>query len=407
MLAHTLKTALKVFLRRKFFTGVNLFGTALTLLVLVVATALLEHTIGPHAPELNGDRSLGVFNAKLRGDHYATNGPPGWKLLDLTVHGLPGAERVSIHSGFAPVATYQTGRKVDFYLKRTDAEFFRVFALRFLEGGPFGEEEVKTAARVAVLNASTKSKLFGADPAVGRTVETDGQRFRVVGVVEDVPSLRLTVFSDVWVPVTTARGDGYKQELIGSFLATIVGRTRADLPGIREEFRRRVAAVPLPKPGERLECAAETYVEAVAREFGFDENGTLAMTAIALALALLFMALPAINLVNLNVSRMLERASEIGVRKSFGATSRRLVGQFVLENVLLSLTGGMLGLLASLAVLAVINANDFIPYAKVGLNLPVFAAGLGFALVFGVLSGAYPAFHMSRLHPVTALRGGN
>jgi putative ABC transport system permease protein len=384
---------------------VNLFGTALTLLVLVVATAMLEHTVGPHPPEGNADRSVGVFLARLRGDNRNTNGPPGWKLLDLTLRGLPGAEHASIHSAFAPAATYQTGKKVDFYLKRVDAEFFRVFTLRFLEGGPFSDAEEKTAARVAVINAATRRKLFGADSALGKTLETDGQRFRVIGVVEDVSMLRLSPFADVWVPITTFRGE-YRHELVGSFLGTIVARSRADLPGIREEYRRRVATVPVPE-GERLESFAETLPETVTRELGFSEGGSLAMLAIVAILALLFMALPAINLVNLNVSRILERASEIGVRKSFGATSRRLVGQFVFENVLLSLAGGALGLLASVLVLHAINAAGFIPYAKVGLNLPVFAAGLVFALVFGVLSGTYPAFRMSRLHPVVALRGGN
>ena len=131
------------------------------------------------------------------------------------------------------------------------------------------------------------------------------------------------------------------------------------------------------------------------------------LLAIGLFVALLFMALPAINLMNLNLSRILERASEIGVRKSFGATSRNLVGQFVTENVVLSLVGGALGFLLSIAVLQAINTTDLLPYARLVVNLRVFGIGFAFALFFGVLSGAYPAFRMSRLHPVIALRGGN
>src|SRR5256885_1583041 len=73
--------------------------------------------------------------------------------------------------------------------------------------------------------------------------------------------------------------------------------------------------------------------------------GTL--VAIIAAVALLFMALPTLNLVNLNVSRILERASEIGVRKAFGASSRALLGQFLVENVVLTLIGGALGLALS------------------------------------------------------------
>jgi putative ABC transport system permease protein len=117
------------------------------------------------------------------------------------------------------------------------------------------------------------------------------------------------------------------------------------------------------------------------------------------------MLLPTINLVNLNVSRIMERASEIGVRKAFGASSRTLVGQFVVENVLLTLLGGVVGLAVSALVLDALSASGLVQYARFSLNLRIFGYGLALALFFGVLSGVYPAWRMSRLHPVEALRG--
>jgi putative ABC transport system permease protein len=120
---------------------------------------------------------------------------------------------------------------------------------------------------------------------------------------------------------------------------------------------------------------------------------------------LLFMLLPSLNLININLSRILDRASEIGVRKAFGASSRALVGQFVVENLVLTLIGAMAGLVLAGLVLGALNASGLLPYAQLTLNYRIFFYGLAMALFFGVLSAIYPAWRMSKLHPVQALRG--
>ena len=124
-----------------------------------------------------------------------------------------------------------------------------------------------------------------------------------------------------------------------------------------------------------------------------------------LGLGLLFLLLPALNLININVSRTLERASEIGVRKAFGATAGRLVGQFLVENIFLTLLGGVLGLGLAAGVLALLNGSHFLPYSQFELNGRVYAVALGIVLFFGILSGAYPAYKMSKLQAVKALKG--
>ena len=119
------------------------------------------------------------------------------------------------------------------------------------------------------------------------------------------------------------------------------------------------------------------------------------------------MLLPAVNLMNLNTSRIMERASEIGVRKAFGASSRALVAQFVIENVVLTLVGAAIGFVLSAWLLTAINASGVIQYAALHLNYRIFAWGVALAIAFGLLSGVYPAWRMSRLHPVQALKGGS
>jgi putative ABC transport system permease protein len=101
----------------------------------------------------------------------------------------------------------------------------------------------------------------------------------------------------------------------------------------------------------------------------------------------------------------MERSGEIGVRKAFGATSGQLAAQLLLENILLCLAGGGLSLLCAWGVLAWLEHAGPLPYLKVSLNFAVFGYGLLLTVVFGVLSGALPAWRMSRLDPVHALKG--
>src|SRR5215475_12370582 len=98
MLRSYLKLAVKILLRRKFFTFVSLFGISFTLLILMVATSMFDAVYGPFPPETKLDRCLGVFGARLSGEHTIRSGNPGYALLDQTVRGLPGAEEVSLHS---------------------------------------------------------------------------------------------------------------------------------------------------------------------------------------------------------------------------------------------------------------------------------------------------------------------
>ena len=101
----------------------------------------------------------------------------------------------------------------------------------------------------------------------------------------------------------------------------------------------------------------------------------------------------------------MERSSEIGVRKAFGASSLTLVGQFVVENVIITLIGGAIALILAIGILEIINSSSLIPYVNFSLNYRIFFNSLVICLFFGLFSGVYPAFKMSRLQPVDALRG--
>ena len=98
MLKHYIVLATKVLLRRKFFTFISLFGISFTLLVLTIATAMLDHAFVPAAPETLQDRTLAAQAAVLFGPHNETRASAGFQLLDQFARNLPCVERLALFS---------------------------------------------------------------------------------------------------------------------------------------------------------------------------------------------------------------------------------------------------------------------------------------------------------------------
>jgi len=414
MINNYIKLALKVLGRRKFFTFISLFGISLTLVVLMVAAAILDNFFAPQQPESRFDRVIGIYTIGMYGERGGYTGNPGYRFVDQYVRPLRDAEMISVFSAQSTAVMYHAGRKIDTHVRRTDGNYWRILDFRFLEGGPFTEADNQSANFVAVITDDMRAKLYGGASALGKTFVLDGRRFRVAGVVKAVPITRTVGFSEIWTPIRTAKTRDYETQWLGDFSAIILARSRADFPKLRAEFDQRVSTFTFedPKRLNRIVAGLDTTFEAVARGFlghGMSQksrNPTMILRGVILLAALLFITLPTMNLVSINLSRIMERASEIGVRKAFGASSRALISQFVVENVVLTVIGGAIGFALSAAVLAAISRVELVPYAVFHLNLRIFFYGMLLAMAFGILSGVYPAWRMSRMHPVQALRGG-
>jgi putative ABC transport system permease protein len=378
--------------------------------VLTVAVALFDHTFSAMAPEVHLDRTLVMSRARMEGDGNTWQSPPGYRLIHEYARNLPGIELMTVQTGTTLATSFVDGRKIESDLTHTDGAFWQFYQFEFVEGGPYTNADVETARLVVVINETTRQRFFEGQPAVGRSIDADGQRFQVIGVVRDVPSMR-TPSSDMWAPLTTQKAKGWQDEYLGNFQPAYLLAPDARADDVRAELFERMKAFTPPTPQwKTLTVSLETRFEGTGRNLypgrtAFDRTYGGFFTAILVGAALLFMALPAINLVNLNISRIMERASEIGVRKAFGASSRTLVVQFVVENLVLTLVGGIVGFLLAGLALRAINDSGLIPYASLTLNPRIFVWGLLMAIAFGLLSGVYPAWRMSRLHPVNALRG--
>jgi putative ABC transport system permease protein len=412
VLKNYLLTAYKVFMRRKLFTAINLGCIVLTLTVLMVIASLLETAFFPKGVEGKSDRFLQVMLVRMDGEggHRISRTPLGYKLIDKYLKPMPGVERVAAVTIPLPVSVYQGERVSELQMRRADADYWKVLDFQLLAGRlPVADDD--TGGRmVAVVNRSTARKLFaGPEAAVGQKIDVGGRMFEVIGVVED--ALHLNAYADIWAPLSTFTSSDYRNHLTGQFFALILANKAADLPRIRRDVARIATGVVADDPAKwkRIRFWADSKLDIFARlTVGNDEEpdskaGTL--LAVIGGAMVLFMLLPALNLVNLNTGRIMERRSEIGVRKAFGATSTQLAAQLVVENVLLCIAGGLIALVATAGALRWLESADLIPYLQVQMDLAVFGYGLLIATVFGLLSGVIPAWKMSRLDPVHALKG--
>jgi putative ABC transport system permease protein len=154
----------------------------------------------------------------------------------------------------------------------------------------------------------------------------------------------------------------------------------------------------------KLVSFAESVAANVLARYNWSQNPAQLFRGLSAGAVALLLLLPALNLVTMNMSRISERATEIGVRKAFGATAGTLAGQFLVETLLLTLLGGVLGLGLATAVLHVLGDSYLSAYGRIEPNLMVFGWALLGSLVFGFLSGAYPAYRMAQLPANEALK---
>jgi putative ABC transport system permease protein len=410
MLKNYFKIAIAVLRRRKFFTFISLFGISFTLTILMVATAMTDKLVGQNYPDLKRDRSLYIIQREEYGAKTGFNstGPLSFYFLDHYAATLKTPVKVAISSMFNFTNTYVNNKKIAISLKYTNADYWDVLDYTFLEGKPYNKQQIANAERVAVISEDTKKAYFGDEPSVvGKYIEADNVKYRVSGVVKNVSATMFTVYGDMYLPYTVSKTDYRNKDNGGNYTAILLGATKDDLPKMKAEFSNVVSKIPMNrKEFDKLYCFADTYFDSFVRTLaGRHENAGLGkFYLIVSAFVLFFLLLPTLNLVNINITRIMERSSEIGVRKAFGASSKTLVYQFIVENIILTVMGGLIGIVLAVIIMSVINSANWIDNLDLSLNFTVLGCSLAACIFFGLLSGVYPAWRMSRLNVVTALK---
>jgi putative ABC transport system permease protein len=410
MLKNYFKIAIAVLKRRKFFTFISLFGISFTLTILMLGSAFVDKLLSPSYPDLKKNRSLYISTLTIENSKqgWTNSSSASYYFLDRYVSKLKTPEKIAFYTFSHPANTYVNNKKIVVEIKNTNDIYWEVAEYDFLEGKPYTKQQVDQAAKVAVISESTKKAYFGDFKSVlGKYIEADNENYRVIGVVKDLPKTMRNFYGDVYLPYTLVKGDYKKVELLNNFGAILLAKNEADVPKVSAEYYQMLSKVPtLNKDFDKVYAHLDTEIEKFSRGVvGNNQNSGMGkIIAYSALFILMFLLLPTINLVNINITRIMERSSEIGVRKAFGASSKTLVYQFLVENVILTLLGGLIGVLLSVVAIYIFNISNVVPNLDLSLNITVLFFGLLVCLLFGLLSGVYPAWRMSRLNVVAALK---
>ena len=404
---------------------ISVLGTALSICMIMVIVITLRVRIADCEPEVNRSRSLYVPNMSYRakGD---TSGSSANSSMSVQTgrecfKALTTAEAVTLASNPGKVrVSLPAGAKLSADMVQTDEAFWQVFRFRFLDGKPFTAADLSSGLPRAVITASVARRLFGRTDVSGQHIELNHVDFQVCGVVADVSMLATDAYAQVWIPYTAgdAEANTWGYNLMGPMRAVILARSRADFPAIREECERLRQKYNDAQEGVEVfyRGQPDTQFTHLYRSWS-QEPDVQGVVLRYVAVMLILLIVPAINLSSMTLSRMRKRMAEIGVRKAFGATANELMRQVFLENLLLTCLAGLLGVLLSYAATFVLNGflfgNSTNAYLSGDTSLTagdllspwIFLAAFGFCLLMNLLSAGIPAWRASRMNIVEAING--
>ena len=265
-----------------------------------------------------------------------------------------------------------------------------VFVRRLNRGGYLTRSDVSTARRVAVLGAGIADQLFGDRDPIGRQVTIGGVRFRVIGTFERLgQSLGVDRDSEVHIPVTAAQ--------------RLLGTDRIDALAIRAPDRERIDTLGAEIVATLGKRHPESDFSAVTQEQILGVLGDIlgVLTGVLAAIAGISLLVGGVGVSNIMLVSVRERTKEIGLRKAVGARPRDISLQFLLEAVLLTTIGGVIGMALGISAALLVDRLSPVPAAVTWWSL---ALAFGVSALVGIAFGVVPAQRAGRLDPVVALR---
>jgi len=396
--------------QNKFISIISIGGTALAIMMIMAIVVSRSVNNISIAPEPNRDRLLYLKIAikKNRENDGISSRSISYSHLKEYFYHLKTPEKVTAIAfsyGDKHLAkTTNIKNRIPITLKQTDNVFWDVMALSFIEGKPFTKADFDSGMKNAVISEQLAKKLFGNEPALGKSFDLNFTPYKVTGVVKDVSKVFQYAYADVWIPYTSKNEyeDAYYNVLL-------LSKNKRDFEAIKNEVRECERKYDATDDKFKITFMGpyDQEIQKLNTSNMFpDEKGYKRRFIFIIAVLLL---IPAINLSGFSLSRIKRRTEEIGIRKAFGAKKYTILAQVLYENMITSIIGGLIGLVLSYFMvswlkewLLGVNADSTIPLTTV-ISIPVFIAAFTACILLNLLSSGIPAYRASKMKIVDSI----
>ncbi|MEB2775056.1 ABC transporter permease [Algoriphagus sp. D3-2-R+10] len=421
MLKNYLKIAYRNLLKKKVYSFINIIGLGIGMACCVLIFMFVQDELSYDKYHEKGDRIFRVIHGEAQENvepDLSTfwvwgNAPIGPALL----LDFPEIEKVVQFSGRADILfTVGEETQQEEGVLFMDSTVFDVFSWELLEGDP---KTALVAPFSVVLTESTAKKYFGDENAVGKTMkgsEAAGRSnpgdYTVTGVMKDLPSNSHFKFNTL-LSLST-----YKQSRPGIFDAWGYVDTYTYFLA-NEQFDQMAFEAKIPdfiklRNGDNghgytfvIEPLKDVYLRTDAQRQPGD-TGSLTNIYVFSIIGLFILAIAMINFMNLSTARSMERAKEVGIRKSIGADRQSLIFQFLGESLIIVVLAAVVGVILTNIAMPMMNdmTGKVFEISRI-VNWQTIPTFLVIMLVIGLLAGSYPALVLSGFRPVMILKGIN
>ena len=373
----------------------NKARSALTMLGIIigVASVILLTGIGNGATKMISDSISSMGTKLITVNLTKISGTRTVDMDDITEYI---SSKPELYSSITPYITSNAQVKVgtenySASLEGTDPNYETIRNVSLASGRFINENDVEKRSKVVVVGMYVQTELFGGMSPIGEKIKINGENFTVIGVYETVGST-VSEYSDgnVTIPYTTAMRFIKNKNISTYYLeASTEDNVESAVDDIEIFLTRKLGN----DDGYNVSNIAE-MLDTMNEMMG-------TMTAMLAGIAGISLVVGGIGVMNIMTVSVSERTREIGIRKAIGARTSDILMQFLIESVMLSALGGIIGIILGFAFKAAVEALLSMDYVIKGSMVLL---SFGFSLFIGVFFGIAPARKAARLHPIEALR---